>query len=285
MTYGWAILIIAIVLGALFALGIFNSGSLASKSPPGSCQVYRPNGPGTTSYINLEGTCNNGLPQYVAQFNGQSSYINVGQMQQESGTAPVSYSVWFMILSLSAPYPMAFGDTGASTRNGYDLFAGGPGSYGGDPNHIIIERLAGGTPAAMSAINTFTLNTWYYAVVTYNGIALSLYLNGAPQGSTASAGSITVDSSMSLGADSGGGVGEFGNYQFADFQAYNTSLTANEITALYDEGIGGVPLNLNSLVGWWPLNGNANDYSGNLNNGVPTSVVYTSSWTSSYSAP
>src|SRR5271157_6101508 len=76
MTYGWAILIIAVVLGALFALGFFNSANLAPKVPAGSCQVYRPNGPGTTSFINLEGTCNNELPQYVAQFNGASSYIS-----------------------------------------------------------------------------------------------------------------------------------------------------------------------------------------------------------------
>jgi hypothetical protein len=32
MTYGWAILIIAVVLGALFALGVFNSTSLAGSS-------------------------------------------------------------------------------------------------------------------------------------------------------------------------------------------------------------------------------------------------------------
>ena len=47
MTYGWAILIIAVVLGALFGLGFFNSANLAPKVAPGSCQVYRPNGPGT----------------------------------------------------------------------------------------------------------------------------------------------------------------------------------------------------------------------------------------------
>ena len=47
MTYGWAILIIAVVLGALFELGVFNSATFASKAQPGACQVYRPNGPGS----------------------------------------------------------------------------------------------------------------------------------------------------------------------------------------------------------------------------------------------
>ncbi|MGC8662693.1 MAG: hypothetical protein ACP5RT_02830, partial [Candidatus Micrarchaeia archaeon] len=39
MTYGWAILIIAVVLGALFQLGVFNANNFAPKAPPGACQV------------------------------------------------------------------------------------------------------------------------------------------------------------------------------------------------------------------------------------------------------
>ncbi|MEM3215754.1 MAG: hypothetical protein QXS17_02470, partial [Candidatus Micrarchaeaceae archaeon] len=75
MTYGWAILIIAVVLGALFELGVFSSNTFAPKASPGACQVFRPNGPGTTSFINLEGVCNGELPEYVASFNGGNSYI------------------------------------------------------------------------------------------------------------------------------------------------------------------------------------------------------------------
>ena len=72
---------------------------------------------------------------------------------------------------------------------------------------------------------------------------------------------------------------------FANVQLYNTSLDQNSITALYQEGIGGAPIDLQNLVGWWPLNGNVNDYSGNGNDGTPNNVTYTSSWTSGYSAP
>ena len=45
------------------------------------------------------------------------------------------------------------------------------------------------------------------------------------------------------------------------------------------------PVDLQNLVGWWPLNGNANDYSGNQNNGGATNVIYTTSWTNGYTAP
>src|SRR5208282_3976409 len=87
MTYGWAILIIAVVLGALFGMGFFNAANLAPKVTAGSCQVYRPQGPGTTSFINTEGVCNNELPQYVAQFNGASSVISTGQTGLPIGSA------------------------------------------------------------------------------------------------------------------------------------------------------------------------------------------------------
>ena len=50
-------------------------------------------------------------------------------------------------------------------------------------------------------------------------------------------------------------------------QLYNTPLSPATLNAMYAEGVGGDPIVLSSLVGWWPLNGNANDYSGNNNNG------------------
>ena len=100
MTYGWAILIIAVVLGALFELGFFNSANLAPKLSPGGCQVYRPQGPGTTAFEGLEGTCNNQLPQYVAQLNGVSGYLN----GSGAFAFPLSASAWI--------YPTSYGFSG-----------------------------------------------------------------------------------------------------------------------------------------------------------------------------
>ena len=94
MTYGWAILIIAVVLGVLFSIGFFNSANIAPKVTAGSCQVYRPEGPGTTAFIALEGTCQNEQPQYVAQFSGsESSNINLGANDNPS-TGSFTISFW-----------------------------------------------------------------------------------------------------------------------------------------------------------------------------------------------
>ena len=75
------------------------------------------------------------------------------------------------------------------------------------------------------------------------------------------------------------------NGYMANVQIYNSALSTNNIKALYQEGIGGAPIKIQSLVAWYPLNGNSNDYSGNNNNGVPNGVTYTSNWYSGYSAP
>ena len=49
--------------------------------------------------------------------------------------------------------------------------------------------------------------------------------------------------------------------------------------------MGGAPIDLQNLVGWWPLNGNPNDYSGNGNDGTASNVNYISAWTSGYVQP
>ena len=62
----------------------------------------------------------------------------------------------------------------------------------------------------------------------------------------------------------------------SDIQVYNTSLSSTQIQTIYNEGIGGAPLPDMNLVGWWPLDGNANDYSGNNNNGVASNINWVS---------
>ena len=72
----------------------------------------------------------------------------------------------------------------------------------------------------------------------------------------------------------------------ANVQIYNEALSESQIYALYQEGIGGDPIDLQNLVAWYPLNGNANDYSGNDNNGkVLGTIDYSSTWYRTYSAP
>ena len=71
----------------------------------------------------------------------------------------------------------------------------------------------------------------------------------------------------------------------SNVQIYKTALDANTVKYLYMEGIGGVPVSPQYLVGWWPLNGDTKDYSGNGNNGVPHLISFNGTWTKGYSTP
>ncbi len=286
MTYGWAILIIAVVLGALFSLGVFNSSSFAPKAQPGSCQVFRPDGPGSNFDVNLMGVCNGELPQYVAQFNGQNAYINLGNsptLSPEAGNnGQMTLCLWYYINSLANYHgPLIKGESAPSSGNAWEYTL----DQYGSPQGFTLWTGQGSNIAYASTGATAAPKTWYFSCFTYNYASSSAYyyLDGVPYSATFTSGTPATQGTGKLII--GAGENGYSNVELANVQIYNTSLSANEIQALYLEGIGGAPIDLQNLVGWWPLNGNANDYSGNGNNGQAYSVTYTSNWESGYTPP
>ncbi|MCL4389136.1 hypothetical protein M1397_00795, partial [Candidatus Marsarchaeota archaeon] len=88
MTYGWAILIIAIVVVALFSLGVFNPSNFAARAQPGLCEVLR-----SSAVVSLAGQCNGLLPEYVAQFNGGT--VQLPQLPITIGSVTITAWVYF----------------------------------------------------------------------------------------------------------------------------------------------------------------------------------------------
>ncbi len=281
MTYGWAILIIAIVLVALFSLGVFNSGNFAPRAQPGSCQVIR-----TAAQVSLAGQCNGMLPEYVAEFDG-SSPITVSSIPElPSGNQPRTLTAWFFV-----PNP------NVNTYNGI-VGISGPGTDSMLTAFIGIE----GTPTvcidAWDSTNqcgggdNLQLGSYEFVAAAYNATNYNLMgytgYGGTLHSFIAGNAMVTfpeVSSTYPFLIGDRGGSTPILTGDVANVQLYNATLSQAEIQALYLEGIGGAPINVNNLVGWWPLNGNANDYSGNGNDGTGTNVIYTSAWTSGYSAP
>jgi len=281
MTYGWAILIIAVVLGALFQLGVFNANNFAPKAPPGSCQVFRPNGPGTTSFINLEGICNGELPQYVAQFNGNGG-IQINNINMPSGSQPRTITVWYYATQTSTQTNVfSYGTANCGPpRELFELYtaAGWAGVSGEQPviNAWCTDQLVG-----------IPINSgWIFAAYEYNGSYQIGFegVDGTLYGPTTSQQPYGTTPNSPFYIGNGQGRSPFIGY-IANVQVYNTSLSASDIRALYLEGIGGAPIDLQNLVGWWPLNGNANDYSGNGYNGQINGVTFVSNWWSGYTPP
>jgi len=290
MTYGWAILIMAVVLAALFQLGVFNPMTFAPKAPPGSCEVFRPNGPYTTSFINLEGICSGELPQYVASFSqSPAGYILVNapsvaisQITVAFWINPVNNGYW----GIPGDYwENAISAAGWCWNNNYYFYIE---SGVNPPQESWSITNSAGTQFRDFPGVALAPNTWQQLVGVYNGSDLLVYLNGKQIGSPVTAnGLITFNGATISGTNpvtSGAGCNPISG-DLANVQVYNTSLSANEIQALYLEGIGGAPIDLQHLVAWWPLNGNANDYSGNDNNGQASNVNFVGNWYSGYTPP
>ncbi len=263
MTYGWAILIIAIVLIALFQLGILG-GSNTPRVQAGACEVLH-----TSAGSNNEGECQGVWPQFVAQFNGASTIST-------ASIAETSYGTFTFWIYLSSPVPSEAGLVGYYD-GGMDV-----------ATDISLDPYIQTHWSTLSKASIpMSINRWTFVTGTWSksggNIVLQMYVNGASSGTPATytggmSGSSTVFMDKGQYADTFNGM-------LANVQIYNTSLSANEINALYLEGIGGAPVDPNHIVGWWPLNGNAQDYSGNNNNGQATAVSYTSQWTSGYTQP
>ena len=268
MTYGWAILIIAVVLAALFQLGVFNTSSFSPRAPPGACQVVRPGGPGTATNINVMGVCTGQLPQYVSVFNGANSYATTSAFTMGLFTI----SAW--IYPRSTPTDGNIGQVVAS-----DYYGLGGMFFYFSSGRLIIARTHNIADYNAQSDITLPLNQWSFVATTLDSSALKVYVNGIAHGTVTPASNNAIYGAIYIGAAShtGGGSNNF-NGMISNIQIYNSSFSANEIQALYLEGVGGAPINPQYLVGWWPLNGDVKDYGGNNNNGAPTAVTFTSQY-------
>ncbi|MCL5433720.1 MAG: LamG domain-containing protein [Candidatus Marsarchaeota archaeon] len=275
MTYGWAILIIAVILVVLFHMGVFNT-SIGLKASPGSCNVNRPYGPGTIRYISVQGASCNKEPEYVATLT-TNSYITAPLPLLNNS---VSVFTWvntdgYIYSSFRVPVVM---------NNRISL-------YLWDNNHQAYNILAmvwntagvNSIEFGSSINNIFIKVGWHQIGFTYNNSSIVIYVDGAQAASEKFTGGILQNTNpISIGGD----WNAWFNGSISNVQIYNTSLSTNDIQALYQKGIGGAPIDLDHLVGWWPLNGNANDYSGNgYNSTLVSGVSYYSSWENTYTPP
>jgi hypothetical protein len=134
MTYGWALLLIVLVVGALFALGIFDIGSFTGSRASGFSQVgvtgwsLAPNGTLSIKFRNQVGspinvtavnstyastTVNYGTQVNIA--NGQQSgSVNVGAFGTQSPGSSYSVSVKITYMDLNT----GFNYTDAGTLTG-----------------------------------------------------------------------------------------------------------------------------------------------------------------------
>jgi len=127
-----------------------------------------------------------------------------------------------------------------------------------------------GTPITDNKL--ISLNTWNQLICSVNAGTVTFYLNGQ-QGETHSG----VESFGTNWFIGGKGINTtqtpFSGF-LDDVRIYNRALSSNEVAQLYAiESKPPAGFETNGLVAYYPFNGNANDYSGNGNNGTVNGAV------------
>lgn len=242
----------------------------------------------------------------AAYFTSNSAYFEQGSgfkyMESQGGSSPTvftnpfSLSIWV--------YPESANGMIIDERGQAGLAGQWAGSIWQDSwlnlvsGTVYMSIWQGAGANACTSLGTIPLNRWSNIAMTYASGTLSGYINGVYQahasvtrsapGGYAGNGGTSIGATMfyPLGmADpsqaciapgssgvSPGGVSFTG--MMANYQWYSSTLSQPQITALYNSGLTGAPVNSISIMGWWPLNGNLNDYSGFQNTGVSNDLAF-----------
>lgn len=201
---------------------------------------------------------------YVAYFNGANSliYFPYNSMGGRLGglTSNGMIELW-----VKRAVPAQTGDLIAKfepiTANSFDVGIGvGPcnsNSVGIYTGNTAVTTCLGGMPADTN---------WHQIGIAFNSIGEALYIDGVKE--SQSGASIPVNWGPLSQLEFGNGIFSkpFGGYM-ADVELYNGSLTQSQIVASYKAGIFGAPVSNSTVAGWWPLENNAYDYSGNSYDG------------------
>ena len=118
-------------------------------------------------------------------------------------------------------------------------------------------------------------NKWYHVVGSYNGSALSLIVNDGTPTNTPKTGAIGL-TTPNINLAIGGAVQTPITYftgNIANLQIYSKPLSTRQISQLYLRGVQGMPISGASLVAWYPLAGDTNDYA-MFNAGYPTGTTF-----------
>ncbi|MDE1762226.1 MAG: LamG domain-containing protein [Candidatus Micrarchaeota archaeon] len=206
----------------------------------------------------------------VARFNGLSqSYISVPHSAALNPSPSIAVSFW---VDFSSALPVVdYIQDGLGAGNAQYYIRG----YNANNFEAVFVSNVRSYDLIMPYSGNLVLNQWNHLVFAVNDTVQTgvLYVNGVQKATVAG---ISVSRSPNTNPLTIGGYSwdGYSNSLISNVQIYGSPLSSGQVSQLYNEGIQGLPLQANSLAGWWPLNGNANDYSGNGNNGTGFNVFY-----------
>jgi hypothetical protein len=207
--------------------------------------------------LSLQGTCGY-LPMYVASFNGVDSYVHITDGALVSPNKDFTVAMWAYLnpSSTTGVWRTLWREGGGTTRH----LGVNPGG-----NLVFQIQTSDGTWHNAVESSAFPKGSWQFITAVFSQTeGMKLYRNGILTASDSNKVNDITGAGVDIGA-TGNNIFWFGG--IANVMIYNTALSQQEIRYLYQQGLGGGPVRLQNLVGWWPLNGDAKDYSGNYNHG------------------
>ena len=228
-------------------------------------------------------TDRNGNANSAYNFNGISDNISIPDSNSLSNMTSITISAWFNInqwdiVNNQGWFPI-LSKTNSSSYGKYRLGAN--------------TSISGQQPAFYGTLSTdegiisqnnlYALNQWNQVVITISNGNSTISLNGVQvfNGATTYTGWTTIDNLPLLIGKDIPGIVDYANGKIDDIGIWNRALTQQEITAMYNgvnysDTCNAVSGSLTQgLVGYWPFCGNANDDSGNGNNGVVNGTTLT----------
>ena len=186
-----------------------------------------------------------------------------------TGNVPFTVSCWSNLRSYNIPgYGAKIFEMGLSVNNVYIVI----GNDGVNPTTI-----AYGTDSANRIYTpaSFSLNTWYHYVFTYDGTTASLYINGTLVDSAVK--TLTIDASyprLNFGSNYFNDASTRYDGYLDEFGLWSRCLTATEASYLYNSGNGlAYTAPLFNLVSYYAMEGDANDSLG-VNNGTSSNITF-----------
>jgi hypothetical protein len=198
-------------------------------------------------------------------FNGVNDYIDIGDVAELDSLSAITVSVWIKW-------------EGSTGNNQYIVSkrTGGTNSWQIDWNDAtqkIVWIVDTGSSVILYSLANAPVGVWTHYVGTYDGSVMRFYVNGIEEDSDVQTGLMDdTTQSVLVGGEPDSPYEDFFNGAIDDVRIYNRALSPSEITELYNYVESSEP---ESLKLWLPFNGNANDESGNGNNGVVNGATLT----------
>lgn len=225
------------------------------------------------TYHNITTVSNRfGVPGKAAYFDGSTSYITIPDdtVLRLHGT-DFTVTGWIKLDSYNPSYGsniLSKHYNGADNGWGWSITGNASSSNG-----LMFFGPGGSLHNSFGANITVDTTQWHMVTSVYDATAQTLthYVDGVLDNTTYSIPSPNgaINAALNIGYDNPTGLYYF-HGKMDELRIYGRALTANEIQGLFDEP------DPTKFIAYWPFDGNANDVSGNGNNGTVNGASLTS---------